>query len=87
MRRIAREPTITGTTATGIPTSAHAASFGLVTNSIASAPIAVIVLRRAIDITLPMMLRISSTSAVRRETSSPLRLRSWNAASRPIRWP
>ena len=80
-----RAPSTTGSTAAGIPTSAQAANRGLVTNSIASAPAAVMVLRRAIDITLPTMLRISSTSAVSRETSSPLRVRSWKPASRLMR--
>ena len=34
----------------------------------------------------PTTLRSSSASAVRRDTSSPLRVRSWKPASSPIRW-
>ena len=76
MLRILRAPKMTGTTANGMAISAQAASLGLVTNSITIAPTAVMLLRRAMDITLPMMLRINSTSEVSRETSSPLRVRS-----------
>jgi hypothetical protein len=74
--RILRAPKMTGTTASGMAISAQAASLGLVTNNITMAPTAVMLLRSAIDMTLPMMLRISSTSEVSRETSSPLRVRS-----------
>ena len=71
-----RPPSTIGNTASGIPTTAHAASFGLVTNSIASEPNTVTVLRRATDMLEPTTLRSSSASVVRRETSSPVRLRS-----------
>ncbi len=72
-----RRPPITiGSTASGIPSTAHAASFGLVTNSITSEPTTVTLLRSATDMLEPTTLRSNSASAVRRETSSPLRLRS-----------
>ena len=71
-----RPPTTIGSTASGIPSIAHAASFGLVTNSITSEPTTVTVLRSATDMLEPTTLRSSSASAVSRETSSPLRVRS-----------
>ena len=82
MRRL---PTTIGRTASGMPTSAHAASFGLVTNSIASAPTTVTTLRNATDMLEPTTLRSSSASAVSREISSPLRVRSKKPASSPSR--
>jgi len=45
-------------------------------NSMLSAPIAVIELRKAIDMLLPTTLRSSSVSAVSRDTNSPVRVRS-----------
>jgi len=63
-----------------MPSSDHAASRGLVTNSIARLPTTVTLLRNATDMVEPTTLRSSSLSAVRRETSSPLRLRSWKPA-------
>ena len=55
------------------------------TNSIAIEPITVIRLRKATDMLEPTTLRSSSASDVRRDTSSPLRVRSWNPASSPMR--
>ncbi|MNV31819.1 hypothetical protein D3C71_1231400 [compost metagenome] len=75
-----------GSTASGMPTSDHAARCGLVTNSITRLPTTVTLLRRATDMVEPITLRSSSLSAVRRETSSPLRLRSWKPAPSVIRW-
>ena len=71
-----RPPMMIGSTARGMPRTAQAASFGLVTNSITNEPTTVTVLRRATDMLEPTTLRSSSASAVRRETSSPLRVRS-----------
>ncbi len=68
-----------------MPTRVKAARRGLVTNSIARLPTTVTVLRSATDMLLPTTLRSSSLSADNRETSSPLRLRSWNCASSAIR--
>ena len=65
-----------GSTASGMPTSAQAASRGLVTNNIARLPITVTMLRNATDMLLATTLRSSSASAVKREISSPLRVRS-----------
>ena len=68
-----------------MPINAHDASRGLVMNSMTSEPTTVMLLRSATDMLLPTTPRISSTSAVNRDTSSPLRLRSWKPASSPIR--
>ena len=68
-----------------MPIRAYAASCGLVTNSIAMLPTNVTVLRRATDMLVAITLRSSSASAVSRDTSSPLRLRSWKPASSAIR--
>ena len=74
-----------GSTAKGMPIRVKAARRGLVTNSITMLPTTVTVLRSATDMLLPTTLRNSSLSADRRDTSSPLRLRSWNCASSPTR--
>ena len=75
-----------GSTHSGMPTSAKAARRGLVTNSIAMLPITVTTLRSATDMLEPTTLRSSSVSADRRETSSPLRVRSRKPASSASRW-
>ena len=59
-----------------MPTSVHAASRGLVTTSMVRLPMTITTLRSATDMLEPTTLRSSSASAVRRDTSSPLRVRS-----------
>ena len=71
-----RPPSTIGSTNTGIPTRVQAARRGLVTTIIASPPVTVMTLRNATDIPELITPRSSSVSADRRETSSPLRLRS-----------
>jgi len=85
MVRSLRAPMMIGSTASGMPSSDQAASRGLVTNSIARLPTTVTLLRSATDMVEPTTLRSSSLSAVRRDTSSPLRLRSWKPAPSWIR--
>ena len=82
-----RPPSTIGSTNTGMPISVQAARRGLVTTIIARLPTTITTLRRATDMPEPITPRSSSVSADRRETSSPLRLRSKNAWSSPTRCP
>ncbi len=59
-----------------MPIKVKPARRGLVTNNITTLPMTVATLRKATDMVLPISPRSNSLSADRRDTSSPLRLRS-----------
>ena len=65
-----------GRIASGITSAANPASFGLVTTSSTLAPTSITALRSATETEEPMTVCTSSASAVMRDSSSPLRLRS-----------
>ena len=86
MRRTRRPSSRIGTSVAGTPSSTSSASFQLVTNSIAAAPIIISRLRTNMDTPKPITCCSTVASLARREITSPVRADSKNAGDRPSRW-
>ncbi len=85
-RRTRRLKPTSGSTITGIAAITKKESRGLVTTIITAEPRNSTRLRSATDIDVPTAILICVVSAVRRDTSSPLRELSKKAADSPVRW-
>ena len=72
--RIQRPNRISGIITSGTPASTSMVSFRLVKNSMISAPISITRLRNATDAEEPITVWIRVVSAVRRESTSPVRV-------------
>jgi hypothetical protein len=75
-----------GISVAGTPSSTKSASFQLVTKSMIAAPAIMRALRTNIDTPKPMTCWSRVVSLVSREITSPVRVRSKNAGSRPRMW-